>query len=144
MGDAEPYFLAADPGEHTGWAIWDDKGMCLDFGTTHGTDELHDKLASFPITIKVVIVEDYKLWFHKARRQAGSDMPASRAIGQLETFAKLWGARIVKQPSHIKGIAEKLTGKSTKGLPHAQTHVLDAINHGEYYLIQNKIKEFTI
>lgn len=144
MGEAEPYFLAADPGLHTGWAIWDRSGICLDFGTTHDYDELHDKLASFPVTIKTVIIEDYTLWYHKARKQAGSKMPAPKAIGQLETFARLWGAEIVKQPSSIKPIAERLTGKFTKGLPKIQTHVIDAINHGEYYLIQNKVKKMVL
>ena len=144
MGDTEPYFLAADPGLHTGWCTWDKEGNRLDFGTTHDYQELHDKLAAFPITIKVVVIEDYTLWHHLAKRQAGSKMPAPKAIGQLETFARLWGARIVKQPSHIKPIAERLTGMSTKGVPKIQTHVLDAINHGEYYLIQNKIKEMTL
>lgn len=151
MGDKDPYYLAADPGLHTGWAIWDEKGDCLDFGTTHDYTELHEKLESLPKTIKVVIIEDYTLWYHKAQKQAGSKMPAPKAIGQLETFARLWGATIVKQDSSIKGIAERLTGKFTKDpktgrttMPKIQTHVIDAINHGEYYLIQNKIKEMTL
>lgn len=143
MGD--PYYLAADPGLHTGWAIWDMKGECLDFGTTHDYDELHEKLESLPKdTIKVVIIEDYTLWYHKAQKQAGSKMPAPKAIGQLETFARQWGATIIKQDSNIKGIAERLTGRTTKGIPKIQTHVLDALNHGDYYLIKNKIKEMTL
>lgn len=151
MGEKEPIYLAADPGLHTGWCTWDGEGNRLDFGTTHDYDELHQKLESFPSSIKVVIIEDYTLWAHLAKRQAGSKMPAPKAIGQLETFARIWGAEIVKQPSHIKSIAERLTGLYTKDpktgratMPKAQTHVTDAINHGEYYLIQHKIKEMTL
>lgn len=142
-GERAPHYLALDPGLHTGWAIWDEDGLFINMGTTHTYDELHDLLAGFPIGIKVVIVEDFKLFKHKARQQAGSRMPAPRAIGQIETFARLWGATIVKQPSIIKDSAERLTGVSTKGLPHDQTHVLDAYNHGEYYLIGQGIKKLS-
>lgn len=140
----DPHFLALDPGLHTGWATWDEQGDPLDMGTTHDYDQLHKLLADFPVTIKVVIIEDFTLWYHKARKQAGSKMPAPKAIGQIETFARLWGASIVKQGSDIKPVAEKLTGIGTKGKPKIQTHVIDAFNHGEYYLIKNKIKEMKV
>lgn len=135
-----PYYLACDPGKATGWATWDSEGIWLDMGTAWSHDELHDLLANFPTSIKVVIVEDFKLFRNKALKQTGSRMPASLSIGQIETFAKLWGAVLIKQPSGIKPIAEKLTGQKTGGLTHSKTHVIDAYNHGEYYLIQNKIK----
>lgn len=144
MGEKEPYFLALDPGLHTGWALWDEEGKFLEMGTTNSYEELHEKLAALPSTIKVVIIEEFQLWYHKARKQAGSKMPAPRAIGQIETFARMWGADIVKQRSDIKPIAERMTGVTTKGRPKIQTHVLDAYNHGEYYLIKNKIKEIRI
>lgn len=135
-----PYYLALDPGKATGWSTWDKRGIFLDKGTVWDYDELHDLLAGFPITIKVVIVEDFKLFGNKAKSQIGSRMPASLSIGRIETFAKLWGAKLVKQPSHVKSIAERLTGQSTKGMDHSKTHVIDAYNAGEYWLIQNKIK----
>lgn len=135
-----PYYLALDPGVHTGWATWDKSGLFKDMGTTHSEEDLHDLLDAFPKTIEVVIIEDFTLWRHKARQQAGSKMPAPKAIAQVETFARQWGSKIVKQDSDIKPIAEKWTGQSTKGLPKIQTHVIDAFNHGEYYLIKNSIK----
>jgi len=144
MGEPDPYFLALDPGLHTGWALWDQDGKFLEMGTTNSYEELHDKLDELPPTIKVVIIEEFQLWYHKARKQAGSKMPAPRAIGQIETFARHWGATIVKQRSDIKPIAERMTGVSTKGKPKIQTHVLDAYNHGEYYLIKNGIKQIRI
>lgn len=144
MEEPEPYYLALDPGTHTGWALWDKDGKFLEMGTTHSDTQLHEKLASLPITIKVVVIEDFQLWHHKAQQQAGSRMPAPKTIGAVETFARLWGARIVKQPSNIKPIAERMTGVSTKGKQKSQTHVLDAYNHGEYYLIKNKVKEIRI
>lgn len=146
----EPHYVAFDPGLHTGWAIWDVEGNFLDMGTTHTYEDLHEKLASLPASIKIVIIEDFTLWSRKAKQQAGSKMPAPKAIGQIETFARIWGAQIVKQDSAIKPIAEKWTGQFTKNprtgkpIPKIQTHVLDAFNHGEYYLIINKIKEIDL
>lgn len=137
----EPYYLAADPGKATGWATWSKDGVITDMGTVWSHAELDDLLSGLPNTIKVVIVEDFKLFRNKAQAQIGSRMPASVAIGKLETYAHLWGARFIKQPSGVKPIAEKLTGKSTKGMDHSKTHVWDAYNHGEYWLIQNKIKQ---
>lgn len=141
---SDPYYLAVDPGLHSGWAVWDIKGDVITMGTTNTYDELHDLLAHFPSYIKVVIIEDFILFKQKAREQTGSRMPAPKAIGQIETFARLWGAEIVKQPSSIKSTAEKWTGKSTKGMAHSKTHMWDAYNHGEYHLIYNRIKPLKV
>lgn len=141
---ADPYYLAVDPGLHSGWAVWDIKGDIITMGTTHNYDELHEVLANLPSSIKVVVLEDFVLFKHKAGQQVGSRMPAPKAIGQIETFARLWGAQIVKQQSSIKSVAEKWTGRSTKGMSHDKTHVWDAYNHGEYYLISNRIKPLKV
>lgn len=140
----EPYYLAVDPGLASGWATWDVKGDVMDMGTTKDYDELHDMLANLPNTIKLVIIEDFVLFKHKAIKQAGSRMPAPKAIGQIETFARLWGATIVKQPANIKSVAEKWTGHSTSKMAHNKTHMWDAYNHGEYYLIYNRIKSLKV
>lgn len=143
--EKEPYYLALDPGLHTGWATWDEHGVIITMGTANNYDELHNQLASFPSSIKVVIIEDFILFKHKAKEQSGSKMPAPKAIGQIETFARLWGATVVKQPSHIKSIAERMVGgKSTKGMAKLRTHMWDAYNHGNYYLIKNNIKKITV
>ena len=140
----EPYFLALDPGLHTGWATWDESGTPITMGTVHNYDALHELLESFPSTIRVVILEDFILFKHKAREQSGSKMPAPKAIGQIETFARLWRAQIVKQPSSIKAIAERsVGGMSTKGMAKIRTHMWDAYNHGNYYLIKQGIKKIT-
>jgi hypothetical protein len=144
MGKEESHFLALDPGLHTGWALWKKDGVFIDMGTIHGEKELHDFLAGLPTAIEVVIIEDFVLFKNKAVKQAGSKMPAPKAIAQIETFARLWEAKVVKQQPSIKPIAEKMTGVKTKGLPHAQTHVLDAFNHGEYYLYAHGIKQIDI
>jgi hypothetical protein len=98
-----------------------------------------------------VIIEEFTLWHHKARAQAGSKMPAPIAKGQVETFARLWRAKIIKQDSDIKPTAENMTGQRTKDpitkkllMPKEHTHVVDAFNHGEYYLIKSGIRKLDI
>ena len=145
MGEKDPYYLALDPGLHTGWATFDESGNPVSMGTANNYDELHDVLAGFPNTIKTVIIEDFVLFKHKAKEQSGSRMPAPKAIGQIETFARLWGANVVKQQANIKPVAEKMVGgKSTKGMAKIRTHMWDAYNHGNYYMIRNKIKKITV
>lgn len=151
MADKDPYYLAVDPGLHTGWAIWDEQGNGITIGATHTFEALHKLLAGFPNTIKVVIIEDFFLFKQKARDQAGSRMPAPEAIGMIKTFARLWGARIEKQGSNIKPLAEKMTGRHTKDydtgkllMPKEQTHMWDAFNHGEYWLLTHNIKQQSI
>lgn len=140
----DPHFIAFDPGRATGWAIWDEDGSILDFGTAWNHGELQEVLEKQPSTIKVVIYEDFKLFKHKALQQAGSRMEASVAIGRIEAFASMWSAEVIQQDSHIKSTAEKLTGYKTKGMAHSKTHVIDAINHGEYYLYKTGVKEIKL
>lgn len=136
--------MAFDPGLHTGIAIWDDKGKFIKWHTTHSNEELHAYLAEDVEGIKVVIYEDYRLFRHKAQEQVGSKIPAAQAIGIIETFARIWKAKIIKQPSSIKSTAEKWTGLVTAGMSHDKTHPIDAFNHGEYYMIKLGLKEIKI
>lgn len=48
MGEREPYYLAVDPGTHTGWAVWDKDGKFIEMGTTHNDSELRELLKSSP------------------------------------------------------------------------------------------------
>lgn len=140
----EPYYIAFDPGKATGWATWNKEGEILDFGTAWSHNELQGVLESQPDSIKVVIYEDFKLFKHKARQQSGSRMDASLAIGRIDAFAAMWGAKVIRQDSNIKPIAEKMTGRTTKGMAHYKTHVIDATNHGDYYLFKAGVKEIRI
>lgn len=87
---------------------------------------------------KRIIVEDYRLFSHKAQQQAGSDMEASRVIGTLETFAIMWNVPITKQPSSILSVAVIQSGIKMTG-DHASSHWKSAYNHGYYWLLKNNI-----
>ena len=138
-------YLSYDPGRTTGWARFSDTGDALGYGQV-SMDELLAHVESMielhnDDPIKVVIVEDFVLFGHKAKQQTGSRMEASQAIGILRTLADRTGAKFFLQPSNIKSLAEKWTQLSAKGKVHSKTHWIDAFNHGAYYLIKQGIRK---
>ena len=139
-------YLAYDPGKTTGWAMFDDAGESVQYGqlsldelVTHVDSMTTRSLTEDPLV--AIIVEEFKLFGHKAKHQVGSQMEASQAIGILRVLANNTGAEFVLQPPTIKAMAVKWTQLSPKGLAHAKTHWIDAFNHGAYYLIKRGIRK---
>lgn len=138
-------YLSYDPGKITGWARFQDNGEVVETGQLT-IDELLAHVENMTLLnetdpIKVIIVEDFILFKHKAQQQTGSRMEASQAIGILRTLAERTGATFFLQPSNIKSMAERFTQVSPKGQAHNKTHWIDAFNHGAYYLIQQGIRK---
>lgn len=133
-------YLSFDPGAATGWAAFDKLGEEINFGTCESIEELVHFLDTFPGKPRVVIYERYRLRKNKALQQSGSEMPASVAIGAIVTHAILWGSDTVKQEPSIKPMAELMSGIKPRG-PHSQSHWVDALNHGVYYLVKKKIRK---
>lgn len=135
-------YLAFDPGKTTGWARFSDEGEAVGYGQLN-LDELIEYTNSVLAedeTIQAVIVEDWLLFKKKAAQQVGSRMEASQAIGILKKLATDAGAKFVLQPSNIKSIAEKWTQIKPVG-SHANSHWVDAFNHGAFYLINAGIRK---
>lgn len=135
-------YLAYDPGKTTGWARFSDEGEAVSYGQV-SLDELMDHLdemAAVGEPIQAVIVEDWLLFKRKATQQVGSRMEASQAIGILKKFAKDNDANFVLQPSNVKSIAQKWTQLKPVG-SHANSHWVDAFNHGAFYLINAGIRK---
>jgi hypothetical protein len=84
--------------------------------------------------ITVVVIEDFRLFFKRARKQAGSNMPASRGIGALEALCDIYGAKKVVQSPGVKEIGRKFAGMKEMPANHAETHKFDAVVHGVYYM----------
>lgn len=138
-------YLSFDPGKLTGWAKFDDNGEGLEYGQLT-IDGLIEYVSVWTeqhktVPIRVIIVEDFVLFRHKAQQQTGSRMEASQAIGILRKFASDVGAKLVMQDPSIKKVAQKWTQLSPKGLSHDKTHWIDAFNHGAFYLINEGIRQ---
>jgi len=132
--------LALDPGRTTGWAIFDSQGKIVDYGQVGMTEvnDLDEKIE--PNNISHIVYEDFKLFAHKARKQIGSRFEASQVIGKAEGWAHKYKLDIVKQPASIKSIAEKWSQVHPTG-SHAQSHWVDAYNHGYYYLVKRGLRK---
>lgn len=132
---------AWDPGDTTGWAVWDEEGNLLKMGMCaleDIPDVWEDILAAYPTrVITTVIVEDFVLFGKRAQSQTGSRMKASQGIGSLRTLARQERADFVLQPASIKSIAMKWSG-ITMPSDHDKTHEWDAFLHGYHWLVKQK------
>ena len=134
------FYLAFDPGKTTGWALFDGMGQVLKTGQAN-LDELIDLTEEWAkMPIGTIIYESFVLFRHKARQQTGSKMEASQAIGIIKTLARKTDATLVEQDPTIKSLAQKWTQLKPIG-DHAQSHWVDAFNHGAYWLIRQGIRK---
>ena len=132
-------YLAIDPGDTSGYAIFDKEGKVVDTGQVSGLDGMHtflfESLQELP---DLVIIEEFVLYKKKALQQSGSKMVTSQIIGVIKSFCAVKSIKYVEQRSDVKPIAQMWSGVKPKG-SHSQSHWVDAYNHGIYYLVRNKI-----
>ena len=135
------FYLSFDPGKTTGWAMFDGNGQIIQYGQA-SLDELIDLTEEWARVwpISTIIYESFVLFRHKARQQTGSKMEASQAIGIIKTLARKTDATLVEQDPTIKSLAQKWTQLKPIG-DHAQSHWVDAFNHGAYWLIRQGIRK---
>lgn len=127
--------LGVDPGGMNGLA-W--------FGDDYKFDNFAQiSLEDLPIWLQkhepqpdLIILENYRLWKHRAVQQAGSSLPAAQAIGMVKSYAKIRGIEIIEQSPQVLQNAEKMSGIKMKGLAHNKTHWIAAHNHVYWYLVQ--------
>jgi hypothetical protein len=137
-------YIAYDPGKMTGWASFDDDGKVIAMGQVT-IEELIDQVevlvnSRLALPIKAVIYEDFIIFKHKAKFLTGSRVEASQAIGIIKGLAQRTGAELIMQGSDIKPMAQKFT-QIFPPSDHAESHKIDAFNHGAYYLINKGIRK---
>ena len=135
--------LVIDPGDKTnGWAKFDlATGAVHGFGEVKGRDNLLKFLRGDEDTTKLLI-EEFKLFGHKAKQQSGSAMETTRVIGMVETWAAMSPRPIEllkKQPSSILPIAQMWSQKKVPASGSTGHDMWSAYNHGYYYLVQQKV-----
>ena len=128
----ENFCAAFDPGETTGWSIFNCDGEQIDYGQCKGRNLLYATLSKIGV-VPYVVIEDYRLYQSKAIQQSGSKLEAVRVIGAIESWAALNKSRVTLQPASIKAIAQLWSGVKPKGA-HKNSHHVDAFNHGYYFL----------
>jgi hypothetical protein len=126
-----------DPGKSTGWCRFEEN--CLhSFGTTQ-LDSLGLMLQGIQ-EARVFVIESY---FVRPKSAGGFDHNwsapvALEAIGAIKSRAQQIGAEIVMQQASLKvpgyGFAGMVYKKGQKN-----RHHLDALAHGAYYLVKQKL-----
>lgn len=130
----EIVYVSWDPGQSTGVACWSETGDPLDVGTELKSDDARDRfldrLESHPV--REFIIEEYRVYGSKALAHTGSKVYTAQVIGDLKSWARRHGVKVIEQRSDIKEIAAKWAQvKVPKG------HMPDwmaAYLHGYYYL----------
>lgn len=133
--------LAIDPGIDNGWAIFEN-GVVKDLGSVNGVEAFDEWLHEVPNKfgpVDVVVVEDFRLFRHKAQQQIGSKFEAVQVIGMVQSWARRNKATLVKQGSAILSIAPKWS-KMPMPRNHAKSHHVSAYNHAFYYLVNNDMR----
>lgn len=127
-------YVSWDPGQRTGFATWDAQGNPIKTGYSLNSDEERDdfldSLENEPV--HTFIIEEYRIYGSKAIAHVGSKVYTAQVIGDLKSWARRHGVKVVEQRSDIKGPAAKWAQvKVPKG------HMPDwmaAYLHGYYYL----------
>lgn len=130
---------AWDPGDTTGYAAWDEAGNLLEMGQCplEEIPQVWSRLENDHGKTTVAVVEDYKLFGHRAKSQIGSRMKAPQGIGMVKALAQVSGAEVELQMANIKDMAKKWF-QITIPSDHAESHRYDAFLHGSYWLHLNR------
>ncbi len=139
---APPEVLALDPGETTGWALFE-QGLLIDAGQTEKHKDIVAAAAEIQTLLRAtnpstVVIEDYRVYAHKAKSHSWEALHTPKLIGAIQALCAVRGAADILQMASSKQFVtnDKLRTWNMyyKGKPHAN----DAIRHGCYYLLFNK------
>lgn len=135
---SKPAYLALDPGETTGWALFDEKGEILSMGQYCQGDQTKWLTKNLTSDLKAVICEEYRI-YNKARQRQWSRNRTSKNEGAIELLCDMRSVPFFLQPANIKSIGYKWAGLGEAPSNHAISHQYDAVAHGTYWLRQRGI-----
>lgn len=132
-------YLAIDPGNTTGWAIFDDNGETIEFNEITGHDAFLDWLDERTESFDEVIIEEYRVRNQQFNHQ-GSTIPTVQLIGAITRWARKRGIPISMQPSSVLPIACKFVGYPYRQGSHVPDRI-SALAHGVFWLQKKKIRK---
>lgn len=143
-------YLAIDPGETSGWAWFDENGICRSpnpgvitagFGQIRGQELLTYWLEELPVPPKVLIYEEYKI-LGEAQIHFGKEVPTIQNIGIIKSYAFRNDIELVKQSTDKKRLGYGWAQIKKAG-NHSDSHRRDAYAHGFFYLVTHQIVTVT-
>lgn len=132
-------YLALDPGMTTGFAIFSEEGEIIWIGEKD-MSRMDEWLETLGGDFKAIILESYSLYPHVP--QMYSKMETVQVIGKIKSWAHKRGIPIVEQAPELRKIGYKYMGKKIPSKK-ADSHRLDALAHGVYFLQRTGIREFS-
>lgn len=126
--------LALDPGETTGWALFVGHRLVKagEFKVTSSLLFDHLLLHEKP---QQLVIENYKVYAHRAAQHIGSEVPTIQYIGMLKYLAAVYDIPLTLQMAFQ---AKKFVTDNRLvdlGLWHTSKHARDAIRHGVYWIL---------
>lgn len=143
--------ITLDPGETTGWAVWDHNKLKgtgqLDTKTVQSSILMLDKwldtksdwdridMSDRHLYPCYVVMEEYRVYSHLAQSHSHSTIHTARLIGAIEALLTLKGIRYEMCPAGLaKGFATDQKLEDWGMYQVGQRHARDAIRHGVYFL----------
>lgn len=134
-------WLTVDPGETTGWALWD-KDILIDMGQDplwKFIDRVDLDLQGKDPALQAIVCEDFVLYPWEAQNLVWDKFRTVRGIGALQLLARQHHIPFIEQGAKIKEAAVAAGAEHLFVTPrHENRHANDAIMHGVYYLALNK------
>lgn len=150
--------VAVDPGETTGWSVWETEGLKkLDGGQTplwEFIDDLQIALmennelleitrpSALPfVGVERIICEDWVIYQKEAEAGAlnWDKCRTARGIGAIELIARITGTPITLQGANIKDAAVAMGAEDQFVSPlHENRHENDSTMHAVFYMVKNR------
>jgi hypothetical protein len=154
--------LTVDPGETTGWALWDEDGDPVEAGQTplwqflDAVDDHYRRPATYTlmktgvlpkrsfelrtalrdVAPALIVAEDFRIYEWKCKELAFDGVRTARGLGALQQTARAAGIDFVLQPAKIKHTAQAAGAEELYYEPvHENRHANDALQHGVFYKV---------
>jgi hypothetical protein len=135
---------AFDPGETTGYCIIDIQDDGKDFVVHRcGEIEWDVRFANLEYIFlednpRIIVIEQFRLYPHKAKSQIGSIFPSVRVIGIIETICYL--EKISEEKIHFQGagdIVKTMVLDRDVKLVAGSPHKIDAYRHARLHFLKH-------
>jgi hypothetical protein len=155
-------WLCVDPGETTGWSLWDADGKLryadqtpmwqfadMVFACAEGKDTRlfasffealteQEREEGLMPKIHAMVVEQWQLYPWELQNLAWDECRTARVIGALTLICRQFGIKFILQGADIKNGAQAAGAEALYLEPvHENRHANDSIQHGVFFLAKN-------
>jgi len=133
--------LAIDPGETTGWAYFADAELVAtgEVGPEDVSMQSIDIMDVLDVCRPyIVIVEDYRIYGHKAKSHSWSALHTPKLIGAIEALCTIRKIPMVLQGASSKQFCTNCKLQQWGFYQVGSAHRNDAVRHACYWLLFNK------